>query len=120
MDYMIADCNKNRCGKLQKKLSLYRSVSCAGSFMAERELLEKAWLEQPDLVLVYIGDNNLNAFSVLTRIKEVTPNVKVAFFSEKSEYAMDAYNNGADYFLPFPADDIQIGKLVFRYIGHNN
>lgn len=85
----------------------------------ETELLAKVWLEKPDLVLVYVGDRDLNAYSVLKRIKEVTPEVRVAFFSECSEYAMDAYDKGADYFLPIPADDIQIGKLVFRYLSLN-
>ena len=115
-EYMIADYNKKRSGLLQKKLNLYRSVDCLGCFTAERDLLESAWLEQPDLVLIYIGDSNLNAFSALTRIKGVTPEVNVAFYSEKSEYAIDAYEKGADYFLPLPPDDIQLGKLVFRYL----
>ena len=117
-DYMIADCNKKRCSALQKKINLYRSVNCVGSFGKEVELLEKTWLEHPDLVLVYAGDLKLNAYSVLKRIKEVTPEVKVVFYSEQNDYAMDAYEKGADYFLPLPADDIQIGKLIFRYIGN--
>jgi len=115
-EYMIADYDKKRSGSLQKKIDLYRSVSCTGSFIAERELLEKVWLERPDLVLVHIGDNKLNAFSVLTRIKEVIPETKVVFYSEKNEYAMDAYEKGADYFLLMPANDIQIGKLIFKYL----
>jgi two-component SAPR family response regulator len=117
MDYMIADSDKKRCSLLQKRIDIYRSANCLGSFAKEVELLEKTWLQQPELVLVYAGDQRLNAYSVLKRIKEVTPEVKVVFYSEHSDYAMDAYDKGADYFLPLPVDDIQIGKLVFRYIG---
>ena len=120
MDYMIADSNKKRSGLLQKKIDTYRNVRCIGSFISERELLEKTWLEVPDLVLVYIGDNSLNAFSVLQRVNAVTPEVNVVFYSEKGEYAMDSYDKGADYFLQIPADDIQIGKLIFRYLGIKN
>lgn len=119
MNYMIADSNKKRCGLLQKRIDLYRSVNCVGSFAKEVELLEKTWLQLPEVVLVYAGDQKLNAYSVLKRIKEVTPEVKVIFYSEDNAYAMDAYDKGADYFLPLPVDDIQIGKLVFRYIGNN-
>ena len=119
MDYIIADYDKKRSGSLQKKIDLYKSITCVGSFSNERELLESVWLEQPTLVLVYVGDKMLNAFSVLTRIKEVTPEVKVVFFSEKSQYAIDAYEKGADYFMLLPADDIQIGKLIFRYLGNS-
>ena len=83
------------------------------------EFLEKVWLEKPDLVLVYLGEQKLNAYSVLKRIKEVTPEVKVVFYSECSEYAFEAYEKGADYFLPLPADDIRIGRMVFRFLGSN-
>jgi DNA-binding NarL/FixJ family response regulator len=117
-DYMIADCNKKRCSLLQKRINLYRSANCVGSFGKEVELLEKTWIEHPEVVLVYAGDQKLNAYSVLKRIKEVTPDVKVVFYSEQNDYAMDAYEKGADYFLPLPVDDIKIGKLVFRYIGN--
>ena len=117
---MIADSNRKRSSVLQKKIDAYNSIRCAGSFSGERELLERTWLEVPNVVLVYMGDPDLNAFSVLQRIKAVTPEVKVVFYSEKSEYAMDAYEKGADYFLQMPADDIQIGKLIFRYIGNQN
>lgn len=119
LNYMIADCNKKRSGYLQKKIDIYRSVNCIGNFGKELDILEKTWLQQPEVVLVYAGDQKLNAYSVLKRIKEVTPEVKVVLYSEKSNYAIDAYDKGADYFLPLPADDIQIGKLVFRYIGNN-
>jgi DNA-binding NarL/FixJ family response regulator len=81
------------------------------------ELLEKVWLEKPQLVLICVGEPQLNAYSALRRVKEITPEVKVAFYSECSEYALEAYDKGADYFLPYPADDIQIGKLVFRFLG---
>jgi len=117
-NYMIADCDKNRCSFLRKRMDIYRSVNCVGSFGKEVDLLEKTWIEHPEVVLVYAGDHQLNAYSVLKRIKEVTPDVKVVFYSEQSDYAMDAYEKGADYFLPLPVDDIQIGKLVFRYIGN--
>lgn len=117
MNYMIADCNKKRSSLLQKRIDIYRSVNCIGSFAKEVEILEKAWLQQPQVVLVYAGDQKLNAYSVLKRIKEVTPEVKVVLYSEQSNYAIDAYDKGADYFLSLPADDIQIGKMVFRYIG---
>jgi DNA-binding NarL/FixJ family response regulator len=93
-------------------------VKCIGSFGKELDLLERTWLEHPEVVLVYAGDQKLNAYSVLKRIKEVTPEVKVVLYSEKGDFAEDAYENGADYFLQLPADDIQIGKLVFRYIGN--
>lgn len=116
-DYMIADSDRKRSSSLQKKFDIYRSVKCKGNFAKEVELLEKTWLEHPDLVLVFVGDHMLNAYSVLRRIREVTPEVKVVFYSEQTEYAIEAYDMGADYFLPLPADDIQIGKLVFRYIG---
>lgn len=116
MEYVIADYHKKRCKALRKRIDIYRSVQCIGMLANERELLEKVWIEQPDLVLIYVGDQMLNAYSALLRIKEVTPHVKVAFFSEKSEYAIDAYEKGADYFLLLPADDIQIGKLIFRYL----
>lgn len=115
-DYMIADCDKKRCSLLQKRINIYRSVHCVGSFAKEVDLLERTWIEQPEVVLVYAGDHRLNAYSVLKRIKEVTPDVKVVFYSEQSDYALDAYEKGADYFLPLPVDDIKIGKLVFRYI----
>ena len=115
-DYMIADCDKKRCSFLRKRIDIYRCINCVGSFGKEVDLLEKTWIEHPEMVLVYAGDHQLNAFSVLKRIKEVTPEVKVVFYSEQSDYAMDAYERGADYFLPLPADDIQIGKLVLRYI----
>lgn len=82
------------------------------------DLLERTWLEHPEVVLVYAGDRKLNAYSVLKRIKEVTPEVKVVFYSEIDDFAGNACKNGADYFLPLPADDIQIGKLIFRYIGN--
>jgi len=115
-DYMIADRDKERCLSLQKKIDLYRRANCVGSFGKEVELLEKTWLELPEVVLVYAGDFKLNAFSVLKRIKEVTPEIKVVFYSEQNNYALDAYEKGADYFLPLPGDDITIGKLVFRYM----
>lgn len=70
----------------------------------------------PDLALIYIGDSQLNAFSALERIKEITPEVNVVFYSEEPDYALDAYEKGADYFLNLPVDDIKIGKLVFRYL----
>lgn len=117
-DYIIADCDKKRCGILQDKIGVYKSVRCAGSFDKERDLLEKTWLEQPEAVLVYVGDYQINAFSALKRIKEITPEVKVVLYSDQSDYAMDAYALGADYFLVLPVDDIKIGKLVFRYIGN--
>lgn len=115
-DYMIADCDKKRCLSLQKKINLYRRANCVGSFGKEVELLEKTWLELPEVVLVYAGDLKLNAYSVLKRIKEVTPEIKVVFYSEQNDYALDAYEKGADYFLALPADDITVGKLVFRYM----
>lgn len=118
IDYMIADSDKKRCSAIRKKIDIYRSVHCKGSFANERELLERTWLEQPEVVLLYVGDGGLNAFSALKRIKEITPEVNVVFYSDKNDYAMDAYNKGADYFLPLPVDDIKIGKLVFRYIGN--
>ncbi len=99
-------------------MDIYRSVNCIGSFGKEVDLLESTWIAHPEVVLVYAGDQQLNAYSVLKRIKEVTPDVKVVFYSEQSGYALDAYEKGADYFLPLPVDDIQIGKLVFRYIGN--
>jgi DNA-binding NarL/FixJ family response regulator len=82
------------------------------------DILERTWLEHPEVVLVYAGDQRLDAYSVLKRIKEVTPEVKVVLYSERDGFAEGAYENGADYFLPLPADDIRIGKLIFRYIGN--
>lgn len=114
-DYMIADCDRKRRSSLQKKINLYRSVRCIGNFGKEVDLLERTWLEHPEAVLVYTGDRKLNAYSALKRIKEVTPDVRVVLYSEKESFAEDAYENGADYFLPLPADDIRIGKLIFRY-----
>lgn len=116
MDYMLADCSRKRCSLLQKKIDRYRSVNFVGAYLKEVELLEKVWLDRPGLVLVYVGDQQLNAYSVLRRVKEITPEVKVAFYSECSEYALEAYEKGADYFLPLPADDIQIGRMVFRFL----
>jgi len=117
-NYMIADSDKKRCLSLQKKINLYRRANCVGSFGKEVELLKKTWLELPEVVLVYAGDLKLNAYSVLKRIKEVTPEIKVVFYSEENHYALDAYEKGADYFLPLPVDDITVGKLVFRYMGN--
>ena len=113
---MIADCDGRRRDFLRKKISIYKSVNCTGTFSEERELLEKTWLEQPEVVLIYVGDSKVNAFSALKRIKEITPEVNVVFYSEEPDYALDAYDKGADYFLPLPVDDIKIGKLVFRYL----
>lgn len=118
MEYMIADCNRERCDSLQRSINIYKCAKCVGRFNKELELLEKAWIEQPEVVLVYTGDHGLNAYSVLKRIKEITPEVKVVFYSEQKDYAMDAFDKGADYFLPLPANDIQIGKLIFRYFGN--
>lgn len=101
---------------LQRKFETYRGANCLGSFATERDFLESTWLELPDLALIYVGDSQLNAFSALKRVKEITPEVKVVLYSEESYYALDAYNKGADYFLSLPADDIKIGKLVFRYL----
>ncbi len=101
---------------LRKKIDIYRSASCIGSFVNEKDFLESTWLEQPDLALIYIGDRQLNAVSALKRIKEITPEVNVVFYSEESDYALDAYDKGADYFLNLPVDDIKIGKLVLRYL----
>ncbi len=115
---MIADSDKKRCSAIRKKIDIYRCVNCKGSFVNERDLLERTWLEQPEVVLLYVGDGGLNAFSALKRIKEITPEVSVVFYSDKSDYAMDAFNKGADYFLPLPVDDIKIGKLVFRYMAN--
>jgi two-component SAPR family response regulator len=116
MNYIIADSSKRRCGLLQKRINRYRSVNCAGAYLKEVELLERVWIDKPELVLIYVGDQQINAFSALRRVKEITPEVKVAFYSECSEYALEAYEKGADYFLPLPADDIQIGRLVFRFL----
>lgn len=116
-NYIIADSDRERCSILQKKIDLYRNVSCVGSFSKEVGLLENTWLQRPDVVLIHVGDHRLNAFSALRRIKEVTPEVKVVFYSGQSDYAVDAYEKGADYFLLLPADDIRIAKLVLRYIG---
>lgn len=115
MRYMIADCNKKRRYSLQMRMDIYKSVMCVGHFGKEVDLLENAWIERPEVVLVYAGDHELNAYSVLKRIKLVTPEVNVVFYSEQKDYAVDAYDHGADYFLPLPVDDIKIGKLVFRY-----
>lgn len=117
-NYVIADCNKHRCNSLRKKIGVYRSVQCVGSYSKERDLLESTWLKKPDVALIHIGDHDLNAFSALKRIKEITPEVKVVFYSDTADYAVDAYESGADYFLPLPADDIKIGKMVLRYINY--
>lgn len=115
-NYMIADCDGRRRDFLRKKIGIFKSVNCTGAFSEERELLEKTWLEQPEVVLIYVGDSKVNAFSALKRIKEITPEVNVVFYSEEPDYALDAYDKGADYFLPLPVDDIKIGKLVLRYL----
>ena len=49
MNYMIADSDKKRCSLLQKRIDIYRSVNCVGSFGKEVELLEKTWLQQPGI-----------------------------------------------------------------------
>ena len=116
MDYMIADRDKKRCDMLREKIERNEGVRCAGSFSEEETLLEKACRVLPEVVLIYVGDSHLNAFSALKRFKEIAPGTKVVFYSEESDYAIDAYDKGADYFLLLPAEDIKIYKMINRYI----
>ncbi len=60
---MIADSDEERCDLLRRRFDIYKYVYCTGTFFKERDLLEKTWLERPDVVLIYVGGEQLNAFS---------------------------------------------------------
>lgn len=112
---MIADSDKERCRSLRKKIGVYKKVHCIGNYSKEQDLIEEVWREQPDIVLVHVGDNRLNAFSVLAKIKEIASETRVIFYSEAAGYAVDAYEREVDYFLQLPADDISIAKMLLNY-----
>ncbi|MBR0599802.1 response regulator [Sinanaerobacter chloroacetimidivorans] len=115
-EYMIADVNKKRSRQLQEKLDAYAKFQCVAIVTKERDLMRKMKHKQPELVLVYVGESRLNAFSIMDFIRIFASKTKVVFYSENRDYAIAAFESGADYFIPLPFDEIQIGKFAFRCI----
>jgi two-component system LytT family response regulator len=58
----------------------------------------------PDRCVIRLGRDEIPGLSAADTLRQTAPNVHVVFVSESRDYALDAYETGADGYLLCPVD----------------
>lgn len=113
MEYIIADSNPARSHALQLKLKFFPETHFRGCFANEAAFLEEVLRYRPEVAFIYAGDSEINPFFVVEQIRARAPDTKIIILSENREYALLAFEIGADNFLLLPPDEVRL-QNIFR------
>jgi DNA-binding LytR/AlgR family response regulator len=112
LNYVIADHKPERYRAFQSALKNYPDLHFRGSFANEQALLAEVFRSAPDIVFIYIGDKEFNAFSVVQPIRSRAQDTRIVFVSEKSDYALPAFEIGVDNYLLLPPDEVRLHNML--------
>ncbi|MEN6325315.1 MAG: hypothetical protein ABFD18_03765 [Syntrophomonas sp.] len=115
MNYVIADSKPDRNRAFQSALKKYPALHFQGSFADEQALLAEVFRSAPDIAFIYVGDKEFNAFSVTEHIRARVQDTRIVFLSEKSDYALPAFEFGVDNYLLLPPDEARLHNMLHNY-----
>jgi two-component SAPR family response regulator len=109
---MIADTNMARGKEFQNQLKASGYFQNIEIYNNAEKLLAQVLRRPPHFVFFYVGEQGLNAFSAAKQIQKMSPITKIAFMSDKREYALLTFEIGADCFLLYPPDEKQLERAL--------
>jgi two-component SAPR family response regulator len=115
MKYIIADPDDQCCRELKGMLEEHELMQFIASFSALGSCVNSIRGEPPDLAFIRLGSPALNGFQLAGLIRETNPEAKVVFLSSDAEYALDAFEEGADGFLMLPLERGKVGELIKQW-----
>lgn len=116
MNYIIADSEDKSGVELKKILDFYGVLVFHGRFTTFEVAADSIRRDPPDIAFIRIGNAKLNAFKLVSEIKEKAPFSKVIFMSSHAEDAVQAFEYNGDGFLLIPYDEEKIRHTLMRCI----
>lgn len=83
------------------------------SVIKKRELfLERAENERPTLVFIRLGNTEIPGLAVGEMLHAIDENIRIVFFAEDKQYALNAYAIGAYGYLLCPIDKQKLDDIL--------
>ncbi len=115
MKYIIADPDIQNGNELKKILDGYEMLEFQGNFTFLEAFEEGTSREPPDLAFIRMDGVGMNSFRLVREIRERNRASKVILVSSHKEYAVEAFEYGADGFLLIPFDRKRVKRLLQRW-----
>lgn len=116
VNYIVVDPNIRNGIDLRKILDGYEMLDFQGSFATFVAAGNFIIDHPPDIAFIFLGKAELNSFRLTSMIRERNPLSKVIFISSQKEYAVEAFEYGANGFLLMPLDKKKIEQLLKQNI----
>jgi two-component SAPR family response regulator len=112
MKCVIADPDMQNGMELRKILDDYELFEFQGSFTLHEAIEKSIRREPPDIAFIRMGKTELNVFRLVREIRERNRFSKVILMGSHREYAVEAFEYGANGFLLIPFNKKKIGLLL--------
>jgi two-component SAPR family response regulator len=116
MKYIIVDPDIQNGVELKKILDEYEVLEFQGSYTAFHAAESDCLKHTPDIAFIRLGKAELNSIKLFSVIRELNPFSKIIFHSSNVEYAVEAFECGADGFLFVPFSREKIVRLFRSWI----
>ncbi len=112
MKYIIVDPDMKNAIELKKILDSYEVLDFKGSY-TKFSTAENCILEYPpDIVFIWLGKAELNAFRLANVVRKHNLFSKVIFISSEKQNAVEAFEYEADGFLLIPFTEKKIEQIL--------
>ncbi len=108
----ILDSCGNGLNKILAWLSENTRVREVSLLKNPETFLEKVEKEQPELVLIRLGDNDIPGLKIGKMVNLMNENIRIVFVSAEKDYAIDAYEVGAYGYLLCPVKKEKLDKCL--------
>jgi two-component SAPR family response regulator len=83
------------------------------TFENEVQFLDQIGILEPALCMIRIDWKNLHGLKVAELVREISPDSRVIMMSETKDYALDAFEAGANGYLLCPLEKNKFMNTVF-------
>ena len=74
--------------------------------------LQRVAAARPDTVLIRLGDIEIQGLKTARQIRKMDSKARIVFISATRDYALDAFDVGANGYLLEPVDEEKLEKLI--------
>lgn len=74
--------------------------------------IELVWKSPPQCCVIRLGNNGIPGLKAAAMVRQVSPDTRIVFISDDRDYALDAYEIGADGYLLCPVERKKLKKYL--------
>lgn len=112
MKVCILDRQDKSRDQILKWLSEDKRIIQAEAFEDYIKFIEHVGDSPPDFCIIRLGTDGISGLKAAEIVRHISPNIRIVFISDDRDYALHAYEVGADGYLLCPVEHDKLEKCL--------